>query len=556
MKTHRLLRSLRPWLERILLSIVVALLLITPDYLFSFAYPAYPIAFNSEGFLVYCLLAFLITGLGNGHAFRIAVAFMAMLQLGQFLHFAYFGTMIMPYEIGLLFEEWGEIWQSLAAFGWHAMYPVLAVVIPAGAIIRLRHAGRERLPRMPLALPLLIGVLSILPYRAYRGDATQAFYPSPLEFSIRNTLYAVSCRAGQALPGAHHRATSPQAFSPYRLVSLSDKAPPTIVVVMGESLTYSHMSLFGYGRTTTPWLDSMRGDPYFVARPAIASGVTTKVSLPTFFIVLREPGNTIHLVRYETNLFKMAKTRGMSTHYISAQNANLATYAGIEYADQLVTHESLGGAFEKDKDFSLLPYLEGLDLARPNFIVLHQRNSHGPYEESSVRDYDAWPLPQYADRRTYAVGTYDNSIRTTDAFLKRLWADLNRMAQGPVYLFMTSDHGEMMGEGGRFGHNALTPEVVRVPFLFAAIKGDPAVVARIRAMEHPTHYEISREIARLIGYGIDNPNERNKHYYVNGIDLDNPGSCLALVKDATLPEGWRQVQDALCTLNAPRARQG
>lgn len=550
------LRALRTWLVHLLLTVVVALLLIVPDYLFRLAYPAYPIAFNSKGFLVYCLLAFLIIGLGNGMAFRAAVAFIAMLQLGQFLHFAYFGTMIMPYEVGLLFEEWGEIWQSLAAFAGHAMYPILAVVISAGAIIWLRHAGRERLPRARLALPLLIGVLCILPYRAYRGDATQAFYPSPLEYSIRNTLYAVSFRVGQGLPGARHRASSQQDFSPYRLVNLGDKAPPTIVVVMGESLTYSHMSLFGYGRKTTPWLDSMLGDANFVARPAIASGVSTKVSLPTFFNVLREPGNTLHLVRYETNLFKMAKSRGMATHFISAQNANLATYAGIEYADQLVTHESLSAAFAKDKDFSLLPYLERVDLSRPNFIVLHQRNSHGPYEESSVRDFDAWPLPPNADRRTYAMGTYDNSIRSTDAFLKRLWADLNRQARGPVYLIMTSDHGEMVGEGGRFGHNALTPEVIRVPFLFAAVKGDPAVVARIRAMRHPTHYEIGREIARLIGYGIDNPNERESRYYVNGIDLDNPGGCIALVKDATQAEGWRQVPDVLCAPDTPSARHG
>jgi glucan phosphoethanolaminetransferase (alkaline phosphatase superfamily) len=536
----------RSWLEHLLLAIVVAFLLIVPDHIFHLAYPAYPIGFSTQEFTIYCLLGFLIIGLGNGMALWLAIAFLALLQLGQLLHFAYFGTLVMPYEIGMLFSEWDEIWQSLAAFAWHAVYPILAVAVPATAIVWLRQRLHPRLPNIRwVALPILIGILSILPYRAYRGDATQAFYPSPIEHSIRNTLYAVSFRFGQTLPGAHRRAFSHPDFAPYRLVNLGEKNVPTVVIVMGESLTHAHMSLFGYSRKTTPWLDSMRGDANFVALPAIAGGVSTKVSLPTFFNVLREPGNILHLVRYETNLFKMAKSRGMGTHFFSAQNANLATYAGIEYADELVTYENLVG-YDKEKDFALLRYLDRIDMAKPNLIVLHQRNSHGPYEESSLREYDAWPLPPNPDRKTYAVGTYDNSIRSTDAFLQRLWTQLTQHARGPVYLFMTSDHGEMMGENGRFGHNALTPEVARVPFLFAAINGDPAVVARIRALDHPTHYEIGREIARVIGYGIDNPNQRDARYYVNGVDLDNPGNCLALVKDASQTEGWRPVQDPLC----------
>ncbi len=541
---------MRTWLERCVLAVTFAALLILPDYLFRLAYPAYTIDFNTSGFVVYCLFGLLLAGMGYGLAFGVSLAFLSLLQLGQFLHFAYFGSLVMPNEVGLLFKEWDEIWQSLRAFAWHALYPVAVVLFAAGVIVGLSRARRAYLPRLSIALPIFIGLLCILPYRAYRGDATQAFYPSPFEYSLRNTLYAVSFELGKSLPGAAPRKLAHPLFAAYRVERLTEKATPTIVVVMGESLTYSHMSLFGYGRQTTPWLDSQRNDVNFVAMPAIAGGVSTKVSLPTFFNVLREPGNIQHLVRYETNLLKLAKARGMSTHYISAQNANLATYAGVEFADELVTHENLGANYETEQDFALLPYIERIDMGRPNFFVLHQRNSHGPYEESSLRRYDAWPMPKDADRKRYAVDSYDNSIRSTDAFMHQLWTGLKQRARGPVYLFMTSDHGEMLGEGGRFGHNALTPEVIRVPFLFGAIHGDPAVVERIRAMRHPTHYEIGREIARLMGYGIVNPNQRDTRYFVNGIDLDNPGNCLALVKDASAGEGWRPVDDPLCAPGA------
>lgn len=42
--------------------------------------------------------------------------------------------------------------------------------------------------------------------------------------------------------------------------------PGVYVLVIGESQNKMHMSAYGYGRETTPWLDSMKNDEHTVQR--------------------------------------------------------------------------------------------------------------------------------------------------------------------------------------------------------------------------------------------------------------------------------------------------
>jgi glucan phosphoethanolaminetransferase (alkaline phosphatase superfamily) len=532
------------WL--LILAFLGAVLIVLPDHLFKIAYPQYSARFDIKAFSVYVLIAALLFSLRARWMFLLAWTSIGLLQLGEFLHFAYFGTLVMPDEVRLLFVEWDEIWETLAKWLLYAAYPIAIVLGAIAAAWWSRHRFGARSASLPLALPILLAGLMILPYRAYQGTVSQAFFPNPRDYALRNNLYAVSYTLAREVAGDDKTNAPRPSFQRYRVERTTSAPPPTIVVVMGESLTYTHMSLFGYDRGTTPWLDSQRGAPDFVARPAIASGVSTKVSLPAFFNVQREPGNLEHMRGYETNLLRLAKQRGMATYYLSVQNANLATYAGTEYADHFVAREDMDGSYERDRDFVLLKYLDGIDFKRPNFIVLHQRNSHGPYEQSSLRRYDAWPVPINASRRDYTINTYDNSIRSTDEFLRQLVDKLRTRAVGPVYVFMTSDHGEMMGETGKYGHNLIDPGVIHVPFVFTAIHGAPESIARIRALAHPTHYEIGLEIARMLGYSVINPNQRPGRYYVSGMDLSDPNNCLAIDKDEANAEGWHPAVDTYC----------
>jgi glucan phosphoethanolaminetransferase (alkaline phosphatase superfamily) len=379
------------------------------------------------------------------------------------------------------------------------------------------------------ALPLVL-LLLVLPISAYSSNMSQRFYPNPKTYMLENALQAFSFFLVRDLP-MHLVSHEEVHWKPYTLEKSGPSVRANIIVVMGESLTPAHMSLFGYGRETTPQLETLREDKDFIYRQGIAAGVATKVSLPMFFNMTREPGNLRHVFRQETNLIKMAKEQGFLTHYYSTQNANLSTFSGIEYADHSLTLESFGGDLHGRNDETLLDIVKRVDLNQPNFIVLHQRNSHSPYDSNYPPEYALFNTTKESKTDQYRVDTYDNSVRYTDHLLYSLINDLKARSKLPVYVLFTSDHGEMLGEkGGQFGHGMLAKEVARVPFIFYAHNGEQARINEAKQLVNPTHYEMGKLIAGLLGYRIHNPNEGEGAYYLNGTDLSGSEGYLLVTK--------------------------
>ena len=532
----------RAW-RHVLAASAVSMLLILPDYLFSLVNSTFRVGFRGDILAIFWIMAFLLIGIRNKVALIAFVVFFALLQLSQYLHFAYFGSLVAPHEVSLLFYEWQEIWDTLSGIGVYVSWPLIFVLACSAATVWLWRKTRDAHVRIPLASLWLLLLLAIIPLKAYLSPTAKNFYPNPKSFALKNTLYAFSYFLGRELPlrltgkaGAAAQVDMSK-YKPYVTLRKPLPGPMNIVIVMGESLSYSHMSLYGYGRETTPYLDGMRSDPNFVYRRAISGGVATKVSLPTFFNILREPDNLRHVVGYETNLLKMARDQGLKTHFLSVQTSNLTTYAGVEFADHYVTQEDIEPLFKSEKDSALLDLLKEVDLSGSNFIVLHQRNSHSPYDSSYPASFAKYPSNN-DNFKEHMVNTYDNSVGYTDYVLHAILEQLKARSHVPTYFFFTSDHAEMMGEQGKFGHSLLEPDVARVPFLFYAIHGDPAVLGQVRELQEPTHYEIAKTIASVLGYEFRNPNEEPGVYYINGPDLDMSDRYMIVNKSVGSESSW------------------
>lgn len=514
-------------LAHALFALVAACLLIVPDYLYALVADKGPILFRPNTLAGLFIVSFLLLALRSRLAVYGLLGLFFLLQLSQLLHIAYFGTSFAPHEIRMLFDDLGEVNESLAGVQGLVLPPLLIMLASYAALGMLfRFSAPHRLHVSLAAWPLVL-VLLILPVSAFSSNQSQRFYPNPKTYTLENALRSFSFFLARDLP-SHLGSPNEQHWKPYTPEKSGPAVRANIIVIMGESLTPAHMSLFGYGRDTTPLLDRLRDNPDFIYQPGIAAGTATKVSLPMFYNVTREPGNLRHIFRQESNLIKLARAEGFLTHYYSTQTANLSTFSGIEYAEKSLTAEGFGPDLEGRRDEALLDLLKRVDLSRPNFIVLHQRNSHSPYDKNYPAEYAVFNTAQ-ADANTYRVDTYDNSVRYTDYLLTKLINDLKARSSLPVYVLFTSDHGEMLGEkGGQFGHGMLTEEVARVPFIFYAHNGDAARIDAARKLVNPTHYEMGKLIAGLLGYRIDNPNEQVGVYYLNGTDL-------------TGSEGYRQV---------------
>lgn len=532
-------------LAHLLLALTAACLLILPDYLYAFVAGNGPILFRPYTLAVLFMISCLLLALRNRLAVYGLLSFFFLLQLGQLLHIAYFGTSFAPHEIRLLFTELAEINESVGGVLGLMLPPVLIVLASyAGLVLLFRISGPYRLHFSLAALPLVL-LLLVLPMRAYTSNESQRFYPNPGTYTLENALQAFSFFLVRDLPGHLFHPHSDMHWQAYTPEKNGRPVRANIVVVMGESLTPAHMSLFGYGRRTTPLLELLHNDRDFIYRQGIAAGVATKVSLPMFFNMAREPGNLAHVFRQESNLIKMARDQGFSTHYYSAQTANLSTFSGIEYAEDSLTAENIGRALELRHDEALLDIMKRVDLGHPNLIVLHQRNSHSPYDSDYPPEYDFYKSDAERKTNQYRVDTYDNSVRFTDHLLYSLISDLKSRSKLPVYVLFTSDHGEMLGEqGGQFGHAKLTAEVARVPFIFYAHHGEAARVNEARQLTNPTHYEMGKLIAGLLGYRVNNPNEQAGAYYLNGTDLSGSEGFMMVSKTGS---DWKLTEPAVTT---------
>ncbi|MEO1751246.1 phosphoethanolamine transferase [Thiofaba sp. EF100] len=501
-------------LAHILLGLVLSACIYLPDALYGLVNSQYSAHLSFMDGVALWLASLLLLGTPWKTVAYAIIALIAHLQLGQLLYFSYFGTHFHPQTLGLLLSELDEIGLTLSSFIQHLWFPLGLVLASALINTWLWHRSRGHVFSSIHAPLVLLFLLAILPYQAYHTSAAHDFYPQPTETSLRNALYAVSFFIGRNLAAAD---PSPH-YAPYAVHETHTPEPAIIVLVMGESLTYKHMQLFGYARETTPRLMTWRDAPSFVYRPAIAAGVSTRVSLPHFFNIVREPGNLPQITRGETNLIRLAQAHGMKTYYISVQTADLVAHTGGEHADLLLTQEDLLPDYERKKDDILLEQLARLPLDEPALIVLHQRNSHHPYEKSSLPHYWVWPIEGLL-RHEYTVNSYDNAIRHTDALLDDILHQLRERSRLPAYFIFTADHGEMMGEHGRYGHTLLEPDVARVPFLFYTTDEQSVWLRAARQLEEPSHYEIGLLLARMLGFHIDNPNDDGRTVFVSGADL-------------------------------------
>ena len=107
-----------------------------------------------------------------------------------------------------------------------------------------------------------------------------------------------------------------------------------------------------------------------------------------------------------------------------------------------------------------------------------------------------------------------------------------RETNKPTYIFFTPDHGELMGQNGRFGHNAVDLDIAKVPFLFYGVSIPVSEIEKVKTKVGcmPTHYEIGKVVAELLGTKIENPNEELGFFYLNGTGVFGEAGYLKFEK--------------------------
>jgi glucan phosphoethanolaminetransferase (alkaline phosphatase superfamily) len=382
--------------------------------------------------------------------------------------------------------------------------------------------------QVPGATFIMVAILISVPLRAGFHSAPYLFYPDPVKPSLYNVVNSFSLYLRQILSSQKSRQN---AFLDYEIVYAEPKAQ-NIVLIMGESTRDDYMSLFGYNVPTTPLLDKRQGEANFSCTSILSNAVSTATSLQIFFNLMLEPGNFNAVVTKQANLFKLAKKQGYKTVLISAQSSTLLYGVGTEYIDYFISREAISDElFSKKRDLALIDLLDKTNLSNSkNFVVLHLRSQHTPYEDNyahmkELAIHSDAAISQ-SDTATANRLRYENSMKFNDLVIDKIidYTKLKLANSGETVIFFTSDHGELLGEKGLFGHNHLNVDCAKVPLLILGLNTD---INKWKLDKAATHYDLGLSIADLMGIKISNPNTKNpKLRYIHGVNIMYPYAYL------------------------------
>ena len=335
--------------------------------------------------------------------------------------------------------------------------------------------------RTPWHRRLGLGLLSVVVVAAVAWLVTGA--PGP---AARGSTPSEELGARVALPNAAAASATPPGVR------------PNIVLLTIDTLRADHVSSYGYGRNTTPFIDSLASNGVRFERayatsswtvPSVASmvtglhpgqhGVTRGVVVDSNVVAQRA------LPLAAKTLAERLSVAGYSTFGITA-NGHLATELGFHRGFDL--YECLGFATAgrvKRRVRQLAPIVRRE--TAPLFVWIHLFDPHAPYRAREPWLTEFWPvgLPRHPkletlgvvgaggefvfddEKRGYLEALYDGEIRHTD----RAVEEIARMLGGldDAIWVIGSDHGEELGDHGGYGHGrTLYEETIRVPLMVRA----------------------------------------------------------------------------------------
>ena len=498
-------------MQNFIFTFVVSLGLLLPDLLLGHIFKILTCSIPGTTLLGVVAFAGLLSFIRNRSALGFIVGLIILTQTIQVNHWAYFGAPIHSQDIPKVFFELDEIAETGASLI-HVLWPVWLVLCASIAVVLIGFTYTKKRKQLPFAWILIVLALGITPVLAHiKGPSS--FYTKPTSSTIYNTVRAFS----DWIVHSKSKVKSHD-YKPYTVTYSASKVK-NVVLIMGESLSSRYMHLYGYNQPNTPYLDSLKNNPNFAYAKGVSSSVSTRTCLQLFFNTFHNPGFVECIRKKDGNLFRLARHQGYKTFVLSAQNEKLFHDTGTEFVDVFASEKEMHQALSQKGDEALLDSLTALELGDKNFIVIHLRHIHCPFGAYAKYHPELSMAVDQQNRVSETQQEYSNAIAYHDYWVKKCIERVQKILPSDTIVLFTSDHGQLLGERGLFGHNQMQPEVADVPVWMLSINADPALIAPLK--NHPiySHYDLGKHVANLLGATISNPNEHPTLQYVHGSEI-------------------------------------
>lgn len=259
-----------------------------------------------------------------------------------------------------------------------------------------------------------------------------------------------------------------------------------------DALRRDHLSCYGYHRETTPFLKKL-AEENSIFRNCYAASCHTREAIPSI-LTGKRPENCVdnsYRINSETipeSLPNNVSTEALTTGCYLTEVENHSRGFDSFNSDYVLENSFLTRQIEyigrvllnrpfKSAETQIDRTIESLE-KNHDFIWTHLMDIHAPYNmfdewywgdkvsrrklQYMFRKAKHFPSSVTEEERQILVDAYDNSIRYIDSQLERLLSNIS----DDIEVFIVGDHGENLGENGKYEHpRELTDQLLKAPLI-------------------------------------------------------------------------------------------
>lgn len=240
-----------------------------------------------------------------------------------------------------------------------------------------------------------------------------------------------------------------------KIKSVSDVRPSHVVMILGESLSKSHCSLYEYDRMTQPNLCRLEDDGFMSVFKSVTSPTTgTGTAFQHIMSTYCSRDENVNWLSCQT-LPTIMKNEHYETYWLSNQ-ASMGLLDAIPNMYSKLFDEIHFSSGENTLDEILIPMVKSqIDTLKNQFMVVHLMGNHESFSKRYSSNFNKFTLKDYNDKPKHQqqiLAEYDNSVLYNDYVVSQI-IELFKEEDAVVVYF--PDHGLDVFESDEtyFGHS-------------------------------------------------------------------------------------------------------
>ncbi|NNV56679.1 sulfatase-like hydrolase/transferase [Limnovirga soli] len=227
-----------------------------------------------------------------------------------------------------------------------------------------------------------------------------------------------------------------------------------VVIIIVDALRADHLSMYGYGRKTSPFLDSMYNNGHLQK-----ANICFSAAGASFAGILGIERSKIwsHIGHSNFSIQDLLRDKGYEINFlISGDHTNyydLKSFYGNDTLFNVYLDGSGARRYTRNDDSIIF---EGLGLVKnyqnnPSFFQIHLNSAH--FTGKKYAAFQQFTPCRHNKNRVEYTNNYDNGILQADYFIRNIFNTLQQKGylQNSIVI-VTADHGEALGERGIYGH--------------------------------------------------------------------------------------------------------